>query len=476
MTLIITEDIITDAVNDHAVDEGNQTIYVAPSVLVAAKGSGAHGIHSAALVDVNVAGTVFGNNAGIWAGASAVINRVIVNASGSVSGSSAIVLYGGGTVQNAGMISGKYGIYGAGGGLQILNSGTITGSSSAIYLGGSDDVVTNAGTILGDIDLGSGNDVFDGQMGRMIGTVYGYHGDDILKGSAYDDILEGGTGADQLYGGEGSDTAQYSSFFTPVTVDLVNPDLNTATAAGDSFYSIENLTGGGDADRLFGSAIANVLKGLAGDDLLDGRGGNDVLDGGAGADRMVGGAGNDIFYVDNVGDVVVEVANQGTDEIRSTVSYSLVGNYAEKLTLLGNQPIEGHGNGFDNVIVGNIGDNLLEGRAGRDTLTGGIGSDRFLMTGAPGTANLDRITDFAPGIDHIVLDRSYYAQVGALGDLAPAAFKANASPDASDRILYDSATGLVSYDADGSGPIAALYFAQVTAGLTLTAGDFMIVA
>jgi Ca2+-binding RTX toxin-like protein len=97
------------------------------------------------------------------------------------------------------------------------------------------------------------------------------------------------------------------------------------------------------------------------------------------------------------------------------------------------------------------------------------------MTGAPGAANLDRITDFEIGIDKIAIDRSYYAAVGPIGTLPNYAFGSAASPDASDRILYNSANGVISYDADGSGPIAALPFAQVTAGLALSASDFLVV-
>ena len=86
---------------------------------------------------------------------------------------------------------------------------------------------------------------------------------------------------------------------------------------------------------------------------------------------MTGGAGNDTYVVDDVGDVVIESASEGTDTVQSSVSYTLAAN-VENLTLTGSGNISGNGNGVANAITGNSGDNTLDGGAGADTMTGGL--------------------------------------------------------------------------------------------------------
>jgi len=105
--------------------------------------------------------------------------------------------------------------------------------------------------------------------------------------------------------------------------------------------------------------------------------GNDLLDGGAGADIMRGGLGNDTYIVDNTGDVVTENANEGTDTVQSSITYTLGGN-VENLTLTGTATINGTGNALNNALIGNSANNTLTGGAGNDRLDGGVGNDTLV--------------------------------------------------------------------------------------------------
>jgi trimeric autotransporter adhesin len=120
--------------------------------------------------------------------------------------------------------------------------------------------------------------------------------------------------------------------------------------------------------------IANIINGTALDDLLTGTVANDVIYGGLGADRITGGKGNDVYYVDNALDKVIEKANEGRDTVHSTVTHTLATN-VEDLVLDGIAAIDGTGNALDNRIEGNAADNKLMGGDGNDTLLGGAGDD-----------------------------------------------------------------------------------------------------
>lgn len=323
--------------------------------------------------------------------------------------------------------------------------------------------------------------------------LYGDHGDNALRGRAGNDTLVGEAGADTLDGGAGVDTVAYDASGSGLHADLLMPATNTGDAAGDVYISIENLDGSSFNDSLFGDNNANVIGGNlihntpSGKDQLFGRGGNDslfgydgndTLDGGAGADKMTGGTGNDIYFVDNPGDKVVEAANGGTDTVRSAISYKLPGN-VENLILTATANINGTGNAAANIILGNAGRNVIAGGGGKDTLTGGAGKDVFLFDTPPSAAgNVDHITDFLPGTDTIRLAHAEFTKLAA-GALPTGAFFLNptgsAAHDTSDRIIYDAPSGGLYYDANGTAPGAATQFATLSAHLSLTAGDFFIV-
>ena len=147
--------------------------------------------------------------------------------------------------------------------------------------------------------------------------------------------------------------------------------------------NVETLVLQGSANlQGYGNAGANTLYGNSGNNLLNGEGG---------ADRMVGGAGNDTYFVDNIGDIVLEALNDGTDAVFSTIDYTLTAN-VETLVLQGIGDLTGAGNALSNTLHGNAGNNTLNGGAGADLLVGNAGNDTFVF--AAGQANGDAIFDF----------------------------------------------------------------------------------
>ena len=232
---------------------------------------------------------------------------------------------------------------------------------------------------------------------------------DRLTGDAGANEIEGGDGADTIDGGGGVDTISYEHRATGVNVILSlgsNSDL-------DTLVSIENVKGSAFADAISGLAAGSTLWGLDGNDALVGGGGNDILDGGTGADNMQGGAGNDVYVVDNVGDVVFDSA--GTDTVRtSLVTYALGANI-ENLTYVGLAGFTGTGNGLANVITGGDGGDLLDGGAGVDTLIGGAGNDIYVVdvTGA-GNALQDTI------VEGVNADAVFAAPVAGTDELSAA--------------------------------------------------------
>jgi Ca2+-binding RTX toxin-like protein len=118
--------------------------------------------------------------------------------------------------------------------------------------------------------------------------------------------------------------------------------------------------------------------GTANNDTLIGTDRSDNLNNNnsAGDDIMKGLAGNDNYYINSVGDIVKELANEGLDKVISSVPYTL-GNHIENLDLIGNSALNGIGNSLANTINGNKGANTLRGMDGIDTLRGADGNDKL---------------------------------------------------------------------------------------------------
>ncbi|HUL02172.1 MAG TPA: calcium-binding protein, partial [Gemmatimonadales bacterium] len=210
-----------------------------------------------------------------------------------------------------------------------------------------------------------------------------------LTGNSGNNTLDGGTGTDTMAGGAGNDTYVVDNTGDVITenagegADLVQSSVTYTLAA-----NVDNLTlTGTSAINATGNSSNNTLTGNSANNTLTGGGGDDVLDGGSGSDTMVGGAGNDTYVVAQTGDVVTENANEGTDTVQSSITYTL-GNNVENLTLTGTGVINGTGNTLANVLTGNsanntltggAGDDWLEGLAGTDTMVGGTGNDTYVV-------------------------------------------------------------------------------------------------
>ncbi|UVF19279.1 hypothetical protein HPT29_023070 [Microvirga terrae] len=91
-------------------------------------------------------------------------------------------------------------------------------------------------------------------------------------------------------------------------------------------------------------------------------------------------------------------------------------------------------------------------------------------------SNVDRIVDFNVAEDTIRLEDRIFNRAGPTGTLSAEAFQVGArAQDADDRVIYDSTTGALYYDRDGSGSSNQVKFAQLSSGLALTSDNFLLV-
>jgi Ca2+-binding RTX toxin-like protein len=190
----------------------------------------------------------------------------------------------------------------------------------------------------------------------------------------------------------------------------------------------DNLSGSGSDDIIRGQTGNDILQGDDGDDILLGEAGNDLFRGSNGDDYLSGGSGNDTFY----------------------------------------------GDAGDDEIDGMMGDDTLVGGAGNDALRGGTGADRFNFYN-PSLEGTDIIEDFNVATDKIGIyvgnTGSGFTNSGLTADAPIAATQFHTGENAasaSDRFIYDTTTGKLFFDSDGTGAIAQMQVARLSPGLTLS--------
>jgi Ca2+-binding RTX toxin-like protein len=179
----------------------------------------------------------------------------------------------------------------------------------------------------------------------------------------------------------GSTGGTTSTASTPPEPDAVTSPVTYTL--GSASHSL-TLTGTADIDGT-GNDNGDAITGNVGSNHLTGGAGNDTIsDGGVGgADTMAGKAGDDVYYVNNTADVIIENAGEGTDTVNSSVTYTLSPN-VENLVLTGTANIDGTGNDNGDAITGNVGANHLTGGAGADTISDGGGTGADTMAGKAG--------------------------------------------------------------------------------------------
>ncbi|HEX5356706.1 MAG TPA: calcium-binding protein [Aquabacterium sp.] len=368
---------------------------------------------------------------------------------------------------------------------------------------------------------GPGNDYLVGTSGQDV--IIGYSGDDTLIGGGGNDILWGSYGKNLLIGGDGDDwynllnsdenviveeagqgvdkvTSYSAMYFLGANLEnlsmsgsvpsvgignSLNNDIRIYTAGGSLWGEAGNdtlkgntaadaLNGGEGSDRLSGGGGDDFLQGDAmygtptllnsGADTLYGDAGNDTLNGQGDLDSLFGGEGNDYYIDDDAGDVIVEIAGQGTDTLATSASYVELQANVENLALASPEWHIAIGNELNNLVDDGAGDGVVSAEQGSDTVRAGAGDDVILggdgsdrLEGAAGNDQLEGDSSFlfgdmlSPGSDTLVGGAGNDVLLGQAGDdslFGDAESAGQASISGSDSydggagndVLFDSST------------------------------------
>ena len=373
-----------------------------------------------------------------------------------------------------------------------------TATSSSIN-SGTENISTNGLAVdLSAVIAGNGMRVTNsGNAATIIGSGLA----DTLIGGGGEDTLVGGIGTDSMTGGVGNDIYIINASIEHAAAEIVDSvgtadvlrfasttaDETLTIYAGDT--GLEQVVIGTAAGVTTGTVALNVDASLAANALkITGNSGNNVLTSGAWVDTLIGGLGNDTYYVNNATDVVTEATNAGTDTVFSSVNYTL-GVNIENLTLTGSAAT-GMGNASNNLITGTSGANTLDGGAGNDTLNGGDGNDSliggagadiYVFSGVTLPSNGTDTITFVVADDTLQFGRADVNAAAGAGLSAGVISTGNIviglgaiAADADDYFLYNTSTGVLSFDADGSGGGNSVLLATLVGHPAITTADLVL--
>ena len=297
-----------------------------------------------------------------------------------------------------------------------------------------------------------------------------------------DGIVNGSIGNDTLYGND-------------TLADEINGQLGNDTMFGlggsDSIYGgtgNDQAFGGRGDDVIYGGTGNDVVAGDQGDDQLFGEDGNDSMRGGAGADDLDGGAGIDTAsYASALASVraALDGSFAGTGDALGDTFLHIENIIGSNVAGVGDVLRGGTGN---NTLTGGAGNDNLNGRggsdnlnggAGFDTLTGELGNDQFFYNAqAEGGDTIVGFSSNAAGNNDLLKFKGTAFGALPVGNLAASRFQsstANVAANANVRFFYETDTGILRFDADGSGAVLGpVIIATLSAHPTLVIGDISI--
>jgi Ca2+-binding RTX toxin-like protein len=391
----------------------------------------------------------------------------------------------------------------------VLNGGTgadrlIGGHGSDTYIvdGPGDVVIENAGEGSADRVLSSASRTLDANVENLVltGTAAingtGNALDNQIFGNSAANVLAGGAGHDLYFVGAGDRVIENAG----EGVDRVNSAVSFTLGANVEHLDLVgtaaiNGTGNDLSNQIFGNSAANSISGGNGNDTLGGGGGPDTLNGGLGNDVYSAGAGDILLDAGGVDRVVAEIdwtLAAGFENLSSQTEtvVRLTGNSGANVIsgngganvlsgLEGNDTLSGlHGN---DTLLGGGGSDRLQGEFGNDVLTGGGSRDFFVFRLTPDIDGVDRITDFLRGTDELLFENASFTALGASGAWAAGdgRFRSGAGittgQDSTDRLIYNTTTDSLYYDADGSGSGGSVLVATFAGDPALAATDFTVI-